>query len=264
MANERWCPPLLSGSGRNLVTMSVLTAPPRAVPAVAPGHLAVHAGHRVRPGRQGVVRHDVVAGRARRGRGAARARPSIRLRPAARASGRPGATSRPVSPSVTNSGMPPASVPITGTPHAWASRTLSPNGSEFDALTSTSSERSTAGTSSTGPTKRERSPSRARRLRPQLRPRRCRRRAPGAPTTARWLRCGLAVQHAHGPHHGPDALLGVDAADDADDGLVGPAAQPGPPRRVGRAGMESLRCPRPGGRRAGVHGPRPPCRPPPG
>ena len=41
-------------------------------------------------------------------------------------------TNKPVSPSVTNSGMPPASVPITATPHACASRTLSPNGSAVD------------------------------------------------------------------------------------------------------------------------------------
>ena len=219
--------------------------PHRFSPRLRAGRPAVHVGHGLRPDGQRVARHDGIAGRPRK----VVAQPGSAENPAAaRPPGHPAGREPPAgpsSPSVTNSGMPPASVPITGTPQAWASRTLSPNGSEAEALTSTSSERSTAGTSSTGPTKRDRSPrrddasARSCGLVAAVVERGCAHHGEMAP-------CRRPVQHRHRLHHRPDALLRVDAADDPDDRLVGAAAQPGPPRQRPAGPGGTARCRRPG------------------
>ena len=77
---------------------------------------------------------------------------SRRSSAAARASASNGGTRRPVSSCTTNSGSPPAFVPITGVLDACASSAVRPNGSEADATTSTSSARMMSGTSLRRPT----------------------------------------------------------------------------------------------------------------
>ena len=165
MANERWWPPLFSGNGRNLVTMSVLTAPPpqcretRPSPCSGPPR---GTGPPPRPpGRPGCGAPRRRCGPRCRQVVAEPRRPEHAAETGRQGGGLPRGDEQTRLAVGDEFGMPPASVPITGTPHACASRTLSPKGSDVDVLTSTSSERSTAGTSSTGPTKRERSPSRA-------------------------------------------------------------------------------------------------------
>lgn len=61
----------------------------------------------------------------------------------------------------TNSGMPPALVAPTGVPHACASSTERPNGSQSDALTITSMDLRISGTSARAPVKQTRVPSAA-------------------------------------------------------------------------------------------------------
>src|SRR4051794_18123339 len=82
----------------------------------------------------------------------------------ARRSGSRGGTCTPVTPSTTESIIPPTAAATTGTPHAIASRGTIPNGSYHGAHTTTSAERISAGRSAreTRPHRSTRSATRAR------------------------------------------------------------------------------------------------------
>ena len=151
----------------------------------------------------------------------------------------PGSKRRPFSPSWTNSGMPPAAPATTATPHACASSTVRPNGSARDALTRTSRFRMTLGTSSVGPVKRARSPrSRATSARTDSSywcpP------TSEAPTITSCASPFGSGQPRHGPGDEVDALLRVDAAEDADDRPVRVRGEPGAHVGVGRTRTEAV------------------------
>ena len=221
------------------------------LPPLRAGHGAVHAGQRLGPGRQRVMGHHVSRGRGRARYAAGRVRRASGSGRRPAASGRPGATSRPVSPSVTNSGMPPASVPTTGTPARLRLEHAQPEwlrGRRVDEDVEGAQDRGhVVDRSDEARTVAEQTS----RLGPQ-------RGLVGAVVERRRADhrqvapAGRAVQHAPSPAPRRDALLGIDAADHPDDGLVGPATQPGPPRRVRRPGVEALGVDGLGDRRATV------------
>ena len=208
------CPRRCRGAGTNLVTMSTLTATPsRSGRPTGGARPAVHLGRwrRLEP------RCPVSLGRDTSTLGQPGAQLVVGDEPIERLGQRvgiaAGARASPLSPSKTKSGMPPARVPTTATPDAWASRTLSPKGSATDALTRTSRARSVAGTSLVRPTKRTRSPS----SRLGLGPHPLGVAVGGEPATAHHDQVGAgrgALEQAHGPDEHVHALLGVDATHD--------------------------------------------------
>ena len=147
---------------------------------------------------------------------------------------------QPVSPSETNSGMPPARVPITATPAGLGLEDAEPEGLGHRALTSTSRARRTPGTSFMRPTKRTRSPKDALGLGPHPlgvavggEPAHFPPRPDGAPAAAPWSMPMARTSTS-------DALLGIDAAHDPHQRRCSSEAEVPARRGDGRSGAEAL------------------------